>query len=178
MVDAAWQRYQPGDLHALEVGTPVDAGLDDVGDALVDGVEQGLESGGDPPSDDGVGRQCQKARCAVRGLGDCGAAFSEVSADVAKVLPEEGVRRRAGCPRLGATGVGSVRENREPARQPLLGVDDEPKVHRSRERLEADEQVGFGLEDAEDAALGADPAVCGCGGASRCCRRRSRAARG
>ncbi|MGH3494751.1 MAG: hypothetical protein ACRDQ1_16160 [Sciscionella sp.] len=78
------------------------------------------------------------------GLGHCGAALADPAADVAQVLLDEGVRRGADHPRLGATGVGSLREGGGSARQPLQRIDDELGVHRGRGRLEADQQVVLG----------------------------------
>jgi hypothetical protein len=53
-------RGQSGNLDTLEVGTSVNAGLDDVGDPLVEPVEDLLESGSNPWFEDGVGGQSRR----------------------------------------------------------------------------------------------------------------------
>lgn len=94
-----------------------------------------------------------------------GHAFADSPAEFAQVLLENGVGDCAVTPRFGARGTCSLREDRAAARQPLLGVDDEPQIHRGRERLEAHEQIVLGLGGRRACRAAGRCAVCGCVGA-------------
>lgn len=85
--------HEARERHALEEGTLLDTVFDDVGDAVVETVEEQLESGENPWLDDRVVGERFQSRNGVRAFGHGESALSEKPADLAQLLGDE----RGGC---------------------------------------------------------------------------------
>lgn len=145
---------QSRDGHALDECSALDTGFEDIADAFVDAAEECLEATEHPRLDHGVGRQRLHSADRVRGL-CCGAgAIAESSPDVAELALDPRVRRGAGSPLLGQLGIDPLCVRNELRGEHALRVDDQAQVHGVRERLQSDQEVVLGLENAEDSRLG------------------------
>jgi hypothetical protein len=142
--------YEAGEWDAPEEGTAPDPDLDDVGDPVVEPVEEKLEAGQDPRLDDRVRGDGTQSRDGVGCLGCGQAALAEQSADLAELLLDGGVGLGALGPSLGESVVDPGRERRQVGGNEPLRIHDESEVRGVGDRLHPDDEVVLRLEDAED----------------------------
>ncbi|WP_157538398.1 MULTISPECIES: hypothetical protein [unclassified Nocardioides] len=82
-----------GERDSFDEGAAVEAFDDDVGDALVDGVEQRLKGADLTWVEDGVAVDALEAADGIGAFGGGESALAQVASDVAELLLDEGVNR-------------------------------------------------------------------------------------
>ena len=93
---ASLAAHQSRDGHALNECPALDPGFEDVGDAFVEAVEEGLEAAEHPRLDHGVGGNAFIRLTAFAASAVAAAALAESSADVAQLALDPRVRRGRG----------------------------------------------------------------------------------